>query len=130
MDHRGIYIDFYTDKLFGDAHNRLPAAKFRKLQSKYTECRKIYITAAHVHGQTHNLFGRLRDLLQSKTQDDALIETLDTLLGECCAIGEQCSTKTRAAWWTREINRLRIRRRILQKMRSAFMNQKNFDAQI
>jgi hypothetical protein len=72
----------------------------------------------------------LRDLLQSKTQDDALIETFDALLGECCAIAEQRSTKIRAAWWTREINKLRIRRRLLQKLRLAFMNQQKFDAQI
>jgi hypothetical protein len=100
------------------------------LQSKYTECRKTYITEAHTHGQAHKFFRRLRDLLKSKNRDDALIETLDTLLGECCTIGEKRSTKTRAAWWTHEINRLRLRRRILQKLRSAFMNKKNFDVQI
>jgi hypothetical protein len=36
-DHCGIFIDFRTDLLFGNAHNPLPAAKHRKLQSKYTE---------------------------------------------------------------------------------------------
>jgi hypothetical protein len=34
-DHRGVYIDFYTDQLFGNAHNPLLAAQFRQLQSKY-----------------------------------------------------------------------------------------------
>jgi hypothetical protein len=91
-DHRGVFIDFDTDKLFGDAHNPLPAAHLRKLQSKYTEGRKTYITEAHTHGEAHNLFGRLRTLIKSKKRDDALIEILDQLLGDCCHIGEQRST--------------------------------------
>jgi hypothetical protein len=76
------------------------------------------------------LFGRLHTLLQSKQQDDALIETLDHLLGECCIIGETRCTKTRAEWFTRKINRLRLRRRILQKQRSAFLNKLDFATQI
>jgi hypothetical protein len=107
-DHRDIYIDFYTDKLFGDAYNPLPAAHLRKLQSKYTECCKTYITEAHTHGEAHNLFGCLSTLMKSKQRDDALIEILDHLLGACCTIGETRSTKTRAEWFTRKINRLRI----------------------
>jgi hypothetical protein len=100
----------------------LPAGKHRKLQSKYTECRKTYIEAAFTPGQAHNLFDRLRLLLTSKQRDDVLIETLDHLLGECCTIGEKRCTKTRGEWFSRKINHLRLRRRILQKKHSAFMN--------
>jgi hypothetical protein len=113
-DHRGIFIDFRLDQLFGGAHNPLPAAKHRKLQSKYPECRKTYIEAAFTHGQAHNLFDRLRHLLTSKQRNDLLIETLDYLLDECCTIGEKRCTKTRGEWFSRKINRLRLRRRILQ----------------
>jgi hypothetical protein len=129
-DHRGIYIDFYTDQLFGNSTNPLPAAQYRQLQSKYPDCRKTYIIEAAAHGNAHTLFSRLRQLLDSKQRDDDLIEALDTLLGVCCTVGESRCTKDRRPWWSRKVHKLRVWRRILQKLQSGFKNNKHFDAQI
>jgi hypothetical protein len=129
-DHRGIYIDFYTDQLFGNSTNPLPAAQYRQLQSKYPDCRKTYITGAAAHGNANTLFSRLRLLLESKERDDVLIESLDTLLGEYCTVGESRCTKAQPTWWSRKVHKLRAWRRILQKLRSGFKNNKNFDDQI
>jgi hypothetical protein len=129
-DHRGIYIDFYTDQLFGNSTNPLPAAQYRQLQSKYPNCRKTYVVEAAAHGKAHTLFSRLRHLLESKERDDALIESLDNLLGECCTVGETRCTKARRPWWSRKVHKLRVWRRILQKLLSAFKNNRNFDDQI
>jgi hypothetical protein len=41
---------------------------------------------------------------------------------ECCALGERKCKKTRPEWWTLEVNRLRIWRRILQKLKSSYKN--------
>jgi hypothetical protein len=84
-DHRGVYIDFYMDKLFGNATNLLPDAHLRTLQTKYPECRKFYIREASSHAHANNLFSRLADLTNSQERDDDLIEALYKLLGECCA---------------------------------------------
>jgi hypothetical protein len=129
-DHRGIFIDFYTDKLFGNATNPLPAPKLRPLQSKYLECRKSYIREATSHAHENIFFMRLTQLTTSHDRDDNLIEALDKLLGDCCALGERRCAKTRPEWWTTHIYKLRKWRRILQKQRSAFMNHKDFTAQL
>jgi hypothetical protein len=121
-DHRGIFIDFDTDKLFGNKTNKLQSSQSRHLNSKYPLGRKTYIEAAAAHGREHNLFQRLQELLDSHTRDDALIENLDVTLGECCDLGERKCKKTRPEWWTLETNRLRIWRRTVQKLKSSILN--------
>jgi hypothetical protein len=69
-------------------------------------------------------------LITSNNRDYNLIEVLDKLLGDCCALSERRCTKTRPEWWTTHIYKLRIWRRILQKQRSAFMNHKDFTVQL
>jgi hypothetical protein len=80
-DHRDVYIDFYADKLFGNATNLLPSAHLHTLQTKYPEFRKSYIREASSHAHENNLFSRLADLTKSQARDDDLIEALDKLLG-------------------------------------------------
>jgi hypothetical protein len=92
------------------------------LNSKYPLGRKTYIQAASDHGHEHNLFKRLQDVLDNNTRDDALIERLDATLTECCELGERKCKKTRPEWWTFEINKLRIWRRIIQKLKSSYKN--------
>jgi hypothetical protein len=90
----------------------------------------LYIREATEHGIENNLFQRLTDLTTSKSRDDTLIEALDKLLGQCCKLGERRCLKTRYNWWTTQISKLRKWRRILQKRRSAFRNNKDFTKQL
>jgi hypothetical protein len=80
--------------------------------------RKTYIQAASDHAREQSLFTHLQTLLDGKQRDDALLERQS----ECCALGERKCQKTRPEWWTLEVNRLRIWRRILQKLKSSFKN--------
>jgi hypothetical protein len=93
--------------------------------ASYPDCRKTYIAEAAAHGNAHTLFSRLQHLLESKERDDALIESLDNLLVECCTVGESRCTKARRPWWSRKVHKLRAWRRILQKLQSAFKNNRN-----
>jgi hypothetical protein len=121
-DHQGIFINFDTNKLFGNTTNKLQSSQSRHLNSKYPLGRKTYIEAAAAHGREQNLFNRLQDLLDANIRDDSLIENLNAALGECCDIGERKYKKTRPEWWTLEINRLRIWRRTIQKLKSSLQN--------
>ena len=103
-DHRGMFIDFNTDKLFGNQTNTMQSAKARLLNSKYPLGRKTYIQAAADHARQNNLFERLQNLMDTNTRDDALIEKLDQTLGECCDNGEKKCRKTRPEWWTLKVN--------------------------
>jgi hypothetical protein len=49
---------------------------------------------------------------------------------ECCALGERNCKKTQPKWWTLEVNRLRIWRRILQKLKSSYKNGINIRARL
>jgi hypothetical protein len=115
-----MFIDFNTDKLFGNKTNTIQTAKARLLNSKYPLGRKTYIQAAADHARQHKLFERLQNLVDTNERDDALIEKLDHIIGECCDNGEKKCRKTRPEWWTLKVNRLRTWRRILQKLQSSF----------
>jgi hypothetical protein len=129
-DHRGIYIDFNTDQLFGNTTNKLKNSKSRHLSSKYPLGRKTYVQTAAEHGREQNLFDRLQRLIDSNERDDELMERLDASMTECCALGERNCKKTRSEWWTLEVNRLRIWRRILQKLQSSYKNGINIHARL
>jgi hypothetical protein len=121
-DHRGIFINFNTDKHFGNKTNTMQTAKARLLNSKYPLGQKTYIQADANHARQHNLFKRLQTLMDTNERDDFLIEKRDHIIGECCDNGEKKCRKTRPDWWTLKVNRLQIWRRILQKLQSSFKN--------
>jgi hypothetical protein len=102
--------------------NKLHTAQSRQLNSKYPLGRKTYIESAADHGQEHNLFTRLQELLDKNICDGTLIEHLDATLTDCCELGERKCKKTRPEWWTFEINKLRIWRRTIQKLKSSYNN--------
>jgi hypothetical protein len=106
-DHRGMYIDFYTNQLFGNNTKQLKSAQSRHLNSKYPLGRKTYIQAASDHTHDQNLFAHLQPLLDGKHCEDALLERLDQIMTECCALAERKCQKTRSEWWMLEVNRLR-----------------------
>jgi hypothetical protein len=121
-NHRGLFIDFDTQHLFGAKHNPMVSAHHRDLHSSLPQNCLTYICKALQHGHSHNLFTRLRTLLDSGKRDDAQIEILDRLLGDCCVVGEQRCQNTRQAWFTTTIATLRRWHRILQKLSSHFYN--------
>jgi hypothetical protein len=129
-DHRGMYIDFNTDKLFGNKTNTMHSAKARLLNSKYPLGHKTYIQAAAGHARQHNVFKRLQTLIDNNKKDGNLIEKLDQTIGEYCDNGKRKCRKTRPEWWTLKVNRLRIWRRNLQKLQSSFKNKINLTEQI
>jgi hypothetical protein len=73
-DHRGMFIDFNTDKLFGNKTNTMHSAKSWLLNLKFPLGRKIYILAAADHAHQHNLFERLQTFMDSHERDDAFTE--------------------------------------------------------
>jgi hypothetical protein len=81
-NHRGIFIDFHTDKLFGNTTNILFNTNSHHLNSKYPLGRKTYIQAASDHANEQNLFKRLQNLIDSNLRNDELIERLNATFGE------------------------------------------------
>jgi chorismate mutase len=90
--------------VFGNNTNQLKSAQSRHLNSRYPFGRKTYIQAVSDHAREQNLFAHLQTLLDGKQRDDALLEWLDQIMTECCALGERKCQKTRPEWWTLEVN--------------------------
>jgi hypothetical protein len=102
----------------------LTSAAQRTLKTQQHEVKVTYIQHAATHGHENNLFTRLAELTKSSTRDNALIERLNNILGQCCQVGEDRCKKVRLGDWSSKIEKLRIWRRALQKCISATTNNK------
>ena len=114
-DHRAMYLDLDTHKLFGNNTSKLQQGHRRDFYST-PENDKKYVKAAAAHAEANNLFNRLDALVNQDTPNHELIEKLDELLGECCALGAKACKKYRIDPYTSYINKLRRYRRHLIKI--------------
>ena len=92
-DHRQMFLDFDTTKLFGNETERLAAMAFRDIRSKDAKSNTVYLTAKHHHLVRQNFF-QLCDQLSTSARDDALAARLDDI----CTLG--CSTRRKKGSFT------------------------------
>jgi hypothetical protein len=104
-DHHGIFLDLATEQAFGGHTNTLETANQRTLQTKSRLATIAYIRAAASHGNENNLFEQLFKLKDSADRNDALIERLDDILGQCCTTGEHSCSRIRTGDWKTKIEK-------------------------
>ena len=121
-DHRGLYVDFHTDLLFGNKTHRLANIPMRGISSKDIKSCETFIEASCSHCSENNLFTNLNTLVQSRQQDDNAIETFDQLLGAAGTYAEKKCKKRRRPWWSQELHEHRQWMSMLRRMESGFMN--------
>ena len=76
-DHRGFYIDFKTNKLFGAPLHELVSLAKRGICSKDKKNRARYINSKYKELIHHNFFERLSKLCVQENKDPEEIEKLD-----------------------------------------------------
>jgi endonuclease/exonuclease/phosphatase (EEP) superfamily protein YafD len=76
-DHRGLFLDFATDKLFGDITPILASPASRILVSSDKENCARYIEAKYRYLQDHNWFQRLETLSKDPSPNHQIAEVLD-----------------------------------------------------
>jgi exonuclease III len=77
-DHRQLFLNFDTTKLFGNETERLAAMAFRNIRSKDPKSNTVYLTAKHHHLVRQNFF-QLCGQLSTSARDDALAAQLDDI---------------------------------------------------
>jgi hypothetical protein len=121
-DHRGLYVDFNTDLLFGNETHRLANTPLRGINSKDIKSCETFIEASYSHCSENNLFTNLSTLIQSGHRDDNAIEIFDQLIGAAGAHAEKQCKKKRRPWWSQELHEHRQWMSMLRRMESGFTN--------
>jgi exonuclease III len=127
-DHRSIYVDFDTTKLFGNETTRLANLVQRGLSAKDPFATAVYLRATGKHATANNLFALSDRLCKLTTPDHALAEKIDDILGQAMLHGDNKCRSRRTPWWSRKLHRLRLWKSILQRLLSGFNTNGNFDA--
>jgi hypothetical protein len=121
-DHRGLYLDFDTSLLFGNATQPLGPAALRNFTAKSPSNNSKYIAAKHAHLTEQGFFAHL-DRLQSLPQGDhALAERLDANLRDASMCAGNKLKRSPKPWWSLAITKARANVEILQRQLSGFKN--------
>jgi len=81
-DHRGFYLDFSTNCLFGSATQALCPVTIRNFTSKNPSNNSTYISEKHFQLTQQGFFSQLTHLQSLPSGDHVLAEKLDTILRE------------------------------------------------
>lgn len=113
-DHRGLYIDFDIDKLFGTALHHLAKHQPRMLQSKNVNQVTDYIRRKHQWMTQHNIFARVKKLSRPRDQHQ-LAERLDKDLVAASLFAEAKTRKMAEPMWSNALATARKRVQLLKK---------------
>lgn len=119
-DHRGLFIDFNTQLLFGNDTQPLGPAAYRDFSAKCPSDNSTYISAKHAHLTQQGFFKHLARLQALPHGDHLLAERLDSNL---CAASETASKRVKRfykPWWSLEITKARANVDLLRRQMSGF----------
>jgi len=110
-DHRGIILDWNTERLFGPQVQRDNVLLQRTIRSNDRHNVTKYIETMHSHLLCNNSFARAISLDNYSIATDqaiTLAENLDHLIGEAGTAGENKCTRRRATWYSNTIVKARL----------------------
>ena len=99
-DHRGMYIDFDTELLFGSGDTKLANEKLRMVKAKDPYMVKEYIDKVHKYFDNHNFWSLHSSLMQSKSHNAIKAERVDKILLDAYINGEKSGKHRKHSWWS------------------------------
>lgn len=110
-DHRGIVFDMKESYFTEKQHS----TKFldRTLLSNDAVQVGKYLQKLHDLLRDQNIFDRTESLCESEEFRKDDLEKIDQAITEACLIAEKKLKRRRRPWWSKKVNKLRIRARIL-----------------
>ena len=113
-DHRGIFMDFDTNSLFGNSTVPLPPPHSRHIHSRHETNRERYVCAKHAYLLNHQWFERLDALISAPSPNPVAAERLDKDWVRASLHAErQCSRPPNVPFFT-ELAKARNRKNALQ----------------
>jgi hypothetical protein len=119
-DHRGLFLDFNTSILFGNATAPLGPMSQRDFTAKCPTNNSKYITAKHAHLVEQDFFKHLAHLQSLPEGDHQLAERLDTNLREASKAASNKVKRFYKSWWSLAITKARATVDILRRQLSGF----------
>jgi hypothetical protein len=119
-DHRGFFLDFDTDKLFGNTTPVLAQPASRNIVSSDRQNCAYYVEAKYKYLQDHRWFQRMASLSEESAPDHALAESLDRDWLRASLHAEKKCTSRPPFPYSVALASLRKRRRALQILITAF----------
>ena len=119
-DHRGLFIDFDTTKLFGNETQKLGSPAARDFTAKNPANNSKYIECKFAHLLEQNFFHHLARLQTLTDGDHDLAERLDSNL---LAASESAGNKLKRfprPWWSMAITKARAEVDVLQQQLSGY----------
>jgi hypothetical protein len=121
-DHRGFFLDFDTELLFGNSTPTLAPMSSRDFTSKNPANNSQYIIAKHAHLEEQDFFRHLAELQALPTGDHAKAERLDSMLRQASEHAGKQLKRFRRPWWSLKLTKQRVTTEILHSLLSGFRN--------
>jgi hypothetical protein len=96
-DHRQLFLDFDTTKLFCNDNELLAAMAFRDIRSKDAKSNTVYLTAKYQHLDRQKHF-KVCDQLSTSACDNALAARLDDICTQGAVHGGKKGRSRRRSW--------------------------------
>ncbi len=106
-DHRGMFLDFNTNMLFGNDTQTLGPMAFRDFTAKCPQNNAKYIEAKYNHLLEQSYFSRQAELELLPQGDHDLAEQLDRTLAESSLCAGNKIKRFRKPWWSLTITKAR-----------------------
>eukprot|EP00957_Ditylum_brightwellii_P179309 13660356-Ditylum_brightwellii.AAC.1 len=97
--HRGFYINFETECLFGNKTQHLALLPTRELLAKNPFINIVNVSKVYKHLTNNNFWPMLQTLEAEDNLNEELAEKLDTLFLQACLHGKKCCRKRYKDWW-------------------------------
>ena len=115
-DHRGFFIDFNDDLLFGNKTATLASPAQRILSSRHPNNCKKYINARHKYLTDHLFFERLKTVTEDPTYNPERIEKLNRDWVRSAIHAEKKCSRISSTPFSRRITAKRTRKFVLGKI--------------
>jgi hypothetical protein len=119
-DHRGFFLDFDSELLFGNKTPTLAPMAFRDFTAKSPANNTTYIQAKYAHLKEQRYFHHLAELQALPHGDNAKAERLDSMLRQASEHASKQLKRFRRPWWSLKLTKERIKTEILQSLLSGF----------
>jgi exonuclease III len=129
-DHRSLYVDFDTTKLFGGDPAVLAPNPVRILHSRDTVGSEQYVKAVHKYFVDHNITARLTALREGRHADMEEFEKIDADITRAMAHGMNTIRKLYDSPFSPQVKQARLRRRFYKLHLSMLRNHLDLGNQI
>jgi hypothetical protein len=129
-DHRGYFIDFNSQKLFGNEVNRLAALPFRDVRGKDTTSVTQYVEAKDSYLASHNFYNRIETLNNLTNPDPEMAEQLDRDWTQASQTAGKHARKSRKTWWSSKLAKAKQVTNLYRTLLTMLCQRRDYSSQL